>query len=162
MAMLLLVAGHETTANMLSLGVVTLLNDPQWIGDARTVEELLRYFSISDLVTLRVAVEDLEISGQLVRAGEGVAVLGLAANHDGSAFERPGEFDPSRPARHHVAFGYGIHQCVGQHLARLEMEVAYKVLFERIPGLRLVTPVEDLPFKHNGVLFGLHALPVRW
>jgi cytochrome P450 monooxygenase len=161
-AMLLLVAGHETTANMISLGVVTLLADPQWIGDPRSVEELLRYYSISDVVTLRVATEDLEISGQLIRRGDGIAPLGLAANHDSTVFEKPGEFCPARPARHHVAFGYGIHQCIGQHLARLEMEVALDILFDRIPTLRLAVPLEELEFKHDGVLFGLYTLPVRW
>jgi cytochrome P450 monooxygenase len=161
-AMLLLVAGHETTANMISLGVVTLLSDPQWIGDPRAVEELLRYYSISDVVALRVATEDLEISGQVIRRGDGIAPLGLAANHDGTVFEKPGEFCPARPARHHVAFGYGIHQCIGQHLARLEMEVALGTLFDRIPTLRLAVPLEELEFKHDGVLFGLYTLPVRW
>jgi cytochrome P450 monooxygenase len=161
-AMLLLVAGHETTANMLSLGVVTLLDNPQWIGHEGAVEELLRFYSISDVVSLRVATEDLELSGQLIRRGEGVAPLGLAANHDGTVFEDPGEFCPARSARHHVAFGYGIHQCIGQNLARLEMEVALKTLFERIPRLRLAVPADELEFKHDGVLFGLYELPVRW
>jgi cytochrome P450 monooxygenase len=161
-AMLLLVAGHETTANMLSLGVVQLLENPQWIGHEGVVEELLRFFSISDVVSLRVATEDLEISGQLIRRGEGVAPLGLAAGHDGTVFEDAGEFCPARSARHHVAFGYGIHQCIGQHLARLEMEVALTTLFERVPRLRLAVPVDELEFKHDGVLFGLYELPVRW
>ncbi|MBE1496589.1 cytochrome P450 monooxygenase [Amycolatopsis lexingtonensis] len=161
-AMLLLVAGHETTANMLSLGVVTLLENPQWIGHEGVVEELLRFFSISDVVSLRVATEDLEISGQLIRRGEGVAPLGLAAGHDGTVFEDAGEFCPARSARHHVAFGYGIHQCIGQHLARLEMDVALTTLFERVPRLRLAVPADELEFKHDGVLFGLYELPVRW
>lgn len=162
-ALLLLIAGHETTANNIALGVVTLLLNRQWIGDpSAAVEEVLRYLSVADRVALRVAVEDVEIGGQLIRAGEGIVPLGAAANHDASTFERPDEFDPSRSARHHVAFGYGVHQCLGQHLVRAEMELAYRSLFERIPTLQLAVPVEELSFKDEGILFGLHELPVRW
>jgi cytochrome P450 monooxygenase len=161
-AMLLLIAGHETTANNIGLGVVMQLAHPRWIGDPGVVEEVLRYLSVADRVALRVAVEDVEIGGQLVRAGEGIVPLGASANHDDSAFERADEFDPGRTDRHHVAFGYGVHQCLGQHLVRAEMEIAFAALFERIPGLRLAAEVEDLPFKYDGVLFGLHELPVRW
>lgn len=161
-ATLLLIAGHETTANNISLGVVSLLSDPRWIGDDRVVEELLRLHSVADLVALRVAVEDVEIGGHLVRAGEGVVPLVAAANHDPVAFGCPHAFDPERSARQHVAFGYGVHQCLGQNLVRAEMGIAYRTLFRRIPTLRLAQPVEELPFKYDGVLFGLHALPVRW
>jgi cytochrome P450 monooxygenase len=161
-AMLLLIAGHETTANNIGLGVVTLLSHPQWIGDERAVEELLRYYSVADLVCFRVAVEDVEIGGQLIRAGEGIIPLVAAANHDGTVFERPDAFDPGRSARSHVAFGYGVHQCLGQNLVRVEMDIAYRTLFERIPTLELAVPVEELPLKYDGVLYGLHALPVRW
>lgn len=161
-AMLLLIAGHETTANNIGLGVLTLLMNPQWIGDPRSVEELLRYLSVADLVAVRVAVADVEIGGQLIKAGEGIVTLLAAANHDTSAFERAGEFDPSRPARHHVAFGYGVHQCLGQHLVRAEIDIACRSLFERIPTLRSQHPVEELAFRTDGFLFGLEALPVRW
>ncbi|MEW1724238.1 cytochrome P450 [Streptomyces sp. NPDC093109] len=161
-SMLLLIAGHETTANNIGLGVVTLLSHPRWIGDERAVEELLRYYSVADLVAFRVAVEDVEIGGQLIRAGEGIVPLVAAANHDGTVFERPAEFDPGRSARSHVAFGYGVHQCLGQNLVRVEMDIAYRTLFERIPTLELAVPVEELPLKYDGVLYGLHALPVRW
>ncbi|MFD3916638.1 cytochrome P450 [Streptomyces sp. NPDC058603] len=161
-SMLLLIAGHETTANNIGLGVVTLLSNPRWIGDERAVEELLRYYSVADLVAFRVAVEDVEIGGQLIRAGEGIIPLVAAANHDGTVFDRPDEFDPGRSARSHVAFGYGVHQCLGQNLVRVEMDIAYRTLFERIPTLELAVPVEELPLKYDGVLYGLHALPVRW
>ena len=161
-AMLLLIAGHETTANNIALGVVTLLANPEWIGDERAVEELLRLHSVADLVALRVAVEDVEIGGQLVRAGEGVVPLVAAANHDPRLFDHPGTFDPERSAQQHVAFGYGVHQCLGQNLVRAEMDVAYRTLFERIPTLEIAVPLEELPFKYDGVLFGLHELPVRW
>ena len=160
--MLLLIAGHETTANNIALGVVTLLSNPQWIGDERAVDELLRYHSVADLVALRVAVEDVEVGGQLVKAGEGIIPLIAGANRDLNNFERPDEFDPSRSARHHVAFGYGVHQCLGQNLVRAEMELVYATLFRRVPTLAIDADVEGLPFKYDGTLFGLHSLPVRW
>jgi cytochrome P450 monooxygenase len=160
--LLLLIAGHETTANNIALGVLTLLMHQQWIGDDRVVEELLRLHSVADLVALRVATEDVEIAGQLIRAGEGIVPLVAAANHDEGVFECPHKFDPARSAQQHVAFGYGAHQCLGQNLVRVELEIAYRTLFERVPALKLAAPVDELPFKYDGVIFGLHELPVRW
>lgn len=161
-ALLLLIAGHETTANNIGLGVVMQLMHPRWIGEPGVVEEVLRYLSVADRVALRVAVQDVEIGGQLIRAGEGIVPLGAAANHDEKAFDRACEFDPNRSARHHVAFGYGVHQCLGQHLVRAELEIAFGALFTRIPTLRLDVDPEDLAIKYDGILFGLHDLPVRW
>ncbi|GAA4230296.1 cytochrome P450 [Streptosporangium album] len=127
------------------------------------MEELLRYHSIVDWIAFdRVATEDMEIGGQAVRAGEGLFVLGAPANRDHRVFERPDELDVRRGTRNHVAFGYGVHQCLGQNLARAELEIAYRTLFERIPGLRVVGDDDALPFKYGGVIFGLHALPVAW
>ncbi len=160
--LLLLIAGHETTANNIALGVVTLLLHPEWIGDERVVEELLRLHSVADLVPLRVATADVEIAGQLIRAGEGIMPLVAAANHDEDVFPCPHEFNPARRTPQHVAFGHGTHQCLGQNLVRVELEIAYRTLFERIPKLRLAAPVEQLPFKYDGVIFGLHELPVSW
>jgi cytochrome P450 monooxygenase len=160
--LLLLIAGHETTANNIALGVVTLLMHPQWIGDDRIVEELLRLHSVADLVALRVATEDVEIAGQLIRAGEGIVPLVAAANHDENVFGCPHQFDPARPSKQHVAFGYGAHQCLGQNLVRAELEIAYRTLFERVPTLHLTKSPEQLQFKHDGVIFGLHSLPVGW
>jgi cytochrome P450 monooxygenase len=160
--LLLLIAGHETTANNIALGAMTLLMHPEWIGDDRVVEELLRLHSVADLVAHRVAVQDVEIAGELIRAGEGIITLVAAANHDEDVFECPHKFDPGRPAQPHVAFGYGAHQCLGQNLVRIELEIAYRTLFERIPTLRLAASFEQLPFKYDGVIFGLHKLPVSW
>ncbi|WP_369180721.1 cytochrome P450 [Streptomyces mutabilis] len=160
--LLLLIAGHETTANNIGLGVVTLLAHPQWAGDERAVEELLRLHSVADMVALRVAVDDVEIAGQTIRKGEGIVPLLAAANHDTEVFGCPHAFDPERSERRHVAFGYGVHQCLGQNLVRVEMDVAYRKLFERIPTLELAVPLEELAFKYDGILFGLHELPVRW
>src|SRR5205807_962733 len=114
--------------NMISLGTVALLENPDQLAAVRddpallpqAVEELLRYFSIVDQAGSRTALEDIEIGGVLIRAGDGVITLGASANWDERAFERPGDLDVRRGARHHVAFGYGAHQCLGQNLARLE------------------------------------------
>jgi cytochrome P450 len=171
MVFLLLVAGHETTANMLSLGVFTLLEHPGVLAELRAhaelwpdaVDELLRYHSIVDWVAFdRVAREDVELGGQRVRAGEGVFVLGAAANHDERAFADPGALDIHRDARDHLAFGYGIHRCLGQNLARAELEIGYRTLFERVPTLRLAVPAEQLAFKYDRRTFGLYQLPVTW
>ncbi|MEV4115564.1 cytochrome P450, partial [Nonomuraea sp. NPDC049695] len=124
MAFLLLTAGHETTANMISLGVLGLLNHPDQLAlitadPGRTpmaVEELLRYFTITDAVASRVATEDVQIGGVSIKAGEGVVVSSLSANWDPSVFTDPDVLDVERGARHHLAFGFGPHQCLGQNL----------------------------------------------
>jgi pentalenic acid synthase len=170
MCLMLLNAGHETTSNMISLGTVALLEHPDQLAALRsdpellpdTVEELLRYLSIADLVTTRIAAEDTELSGTLIRAGEGVVALLAAADWDPGVFPEPERLDVHRGNRHHVAFGYGVHQCLGQNLARLELEIVFSTLFERIPTLRVAVPVDELPYKHGGLLFGLHELPVTW
>jgi len=161
-ALLLLIAGQETTANNLALGAVTLLLNREWAGDERVVEEVLRYYSVANMVALRVATEDVEIGGQRIRAGEGIVPLLAAANFDEAKFACPHEFDPARSSRHHVAFGYGVHQCLGQNLVRAELDIAYRGLFERLPDLRLAVPVEELPFRYDGLIFGLNGLPVCW
>jgi cytochrome P450 len=170
MAFLLLVAGHETTANMISLGTVALLENPDQLALVRAdptktlpaVEELLRYFTIVDVITSRLATEDVELSGVTIRAGEGVIGVGFSANRDPDAFENPDSLDVERGARHHVAFGFGPHQCLGQNLARMELQIVIDTLFRRIPDLALAEPVEKLPFKDEAAIFGLYSLPVTW
>lgn len=170
LALLLLIAGHETTANMISLSALALIEDPaarQAIRDdpARTpgaVEELLRYFTITDLTLFRVATADIEVGGQLIRAGEPVIALVLAGNHDPAAFENPGQLDIGRDARPHLAFGFGPHQCLGQNLARMELQVVLDTLLRRVPGLKLAAPVEDLQFKDDAFVYGAYELPVTW
>jgi cytochrome P450 len=167
---LLLLAGHETTGNMISLGVMTLLERPQALAALRAdpavtpevVEELLRYFTIAEFVTSRVAREDVEIGGVLIRAGEGVITLGNAANRDPAAFVDGDAFDIGRGARHHIAFGFGPHQCLGQNLARIELQIVFDTLFARIPGLKLATTTDELSFKDDSTVYGLHSLPVTW
>ncbi|MFD9698755.1 cytochrome P450 [Lentzea sp. NPDC059081] len=170
MGFLLLVAGHETTANMISLSTMALLRDPDQLAAIRAdpgrtpgaVEELLRYFTILDTATARLCVEDAEIGGQLIRAGDGVLALTHSANRDPRAFENPDDLDIGRGARHHLAFGFGPHQCLGQNLARTELRIVLDTLFRRIPTLRLAADVDDLPFKSDAFIYGLYELPVTW
>lgn len=166
----LLVAGHETTANMLALGTFALLRHPGQLAKLRaegeltgnTVEELLRYLSIVHIGPVRVAKEDVEIDGVLIKAGETVTLSLPAANRDPARFTNAEELDLARPATGHVAFGHGVHQCLGQQLARIEMRVAYPALLRRFPGLRLALPAEEVPARANAAIYGLDALPVTW
>jgi hypothetical protein len=171
MGQLLLVAGHETTANMISLGTTALLEHPDQLalvrdGDAalvaNAVEEMLRYLTIVHSGRRRVALEDMEIGGREIHKGDGLIAASDIANRDETAFPDPDKLDVTRKARHHVAFGYGVHQCLGQPLARVELQVVYSTLYRRIPTLKLAAPVEELKFKHDMVVYGVHELPVTW
>ncbi|MET7645953.1 cytochrome P450 [Streptomyces sp. NPDC005426] len=173
LAQILLVAGHETTANMISLGTLALLQHPDQLARLRdggegagdgvpaAVEELLRFLSIADGLS-RVAVEDIEVGGVTFRAGDGVLLSTAVINRDEAVYPAPDELDLGRGARNHVAFGFGIHQCLGQNLARAELEIALPALFGRLPGLRLAAPAEEIPFKPGDTVQGLIELPVTW
>ncbi|HEX5119279.1 MAG TPA: cytochrome P450 [Pseudonocardiaceae bacterium] len=169
LATLLLIAGHETTSNVISLGTLALLQHPDQLARLMadpslvtgTVEELLRYLSIVE-AGFRVALADIEVGDTVIRAGEALVTIAGSANRDDAAFEHADEFDITRGARHHVSFGYGIHQCLGQNLARTELEVAFRTLFRRMPGLRLAVPVDEVPFKDDSTIYGVNALPVTW
>lgn len=169
-AFLLLVSGYETTASMIPLGVLALLRNPEQLAQIRAdpakipraVEELLRYFTPVEHITCRVATADVHIAGVLIRAGQGVIICGPAANRDGSVFGEPDRLDISRDARHHLAFGHGPHQCIGQNLARAELQITYETLFRRVPGLRLAADLPQLRFKLNSNFYGLRELPVTW
>ncbi|MEU1229729.1 cytochrome P450 [Streptomyces sp. NPDC005828] len=169
LATILLVAGHETTANMISLGTYTLLRHPERLAELRAdptlvpaaVEELLRFLSIADGL-LRVAREDVDVEGTVIRAGEGVVFSTSVINRDAAAYSDPDSLDWARSARHHVAFGFGIHQCLGQNLARAELEIALGTLLRRLPGLRLAVPAEEIPFKPGDTIQGMLELPVTW
>lgn len=170
LAVLLLVAGHETTANMISLGVLGLLTHPDQLAalladPGRTpaaVEEMLRYFTIVEFATSRVAVADVELDGVLIRAGEGVVGDALAANRDEAAFADPEAFELGEGRRHHLAFGFGPHQCLGQNLARKELQIVFDTLFRRVPTLRLAADPADLPYKTDTNIYGVYQLPVTW
>jgi cytochrome P450 len=167
---LLLVAGHETTANMLGLGTYALLGHPDQLSDLRqdndlvdsAVEELLRYLTIVQFGTVRVAREDLDFAGRRIAAGETVVASLAAADRDPVQFPEPDDLALTRPAAQHVAFGHGIHQCLGQQLARVEMKVAYSALFRRFPGLRLAVRPDEVPMRDDMFIYGVHSLPVAW
>ncbi|EKX65490.1 cytochrome P450 [Streptomyces ipomoeae] len=144
-AMLLLVAGHETTANMFPLAV----------------EELLRHLTVAHTGLRRIATEDVEVAGVRIRAGEGVVVAIHAANRDPAAFPDPDELDVRRNAAGHLAFGHGLHQCIGQSLARAELQTGLPTLFDRLPNLRLTARPEDSMLVMNSIN-GVRALPVEW
>lgn len=165
----LLVAGHETTANALSLGVFSLLCRPEWaagLGEPDSVdgvvEELLRHQTIVHIGPTRAALEDVEIAGEVIRAGEVVTLSLPAANRDPAQFADPDAFDSTRQGNAHLAFGYGVHQCLGQHLARVELRVAFPALFNRFRGLRLAVPPEQVRTRADMGIYGLHGLPVKW
>ncbi|MGW1794213.1 cytochrome P450 [Streptomyces tubercidicus] len=170
MGLLLLVAGHETTANMTALSTLTLLRNPDQLARLRAepslikgaVEELLRYLTIVHNGLPRVADEDVTIGGRTIRAGEGVLCTLNTANRDEEIFPGGAALDVGRDARRHVAFGFGVHQCLGQPLARVELQIALETLLRRLPGLRLDIPFEEVPFRHDMGIYGVHALPVAW
>lgn len=167
---LLLTAGHETVASMLGLSVFTLLTRPQLLELTRsgesswadTVDELLRYLTIFQFGVPRSPLEEVELAGKTLRPGETVTVSLPAANRDATQFERPGELRPGMRGRSHLAFGFGPHQCVGQHLARLELRVGLEALFCRAPQLSLAAAPADLHFHDDVGFYGVHHLPVRW
>ena len=172
MALLLLIAGHETTANMIALGTLALLENPGQLALLResddpklvasAVEELLRYLHITHLGRRRAVTEDLEIAGQVIKAGEGVIMVNEIANRDPEVFPDPDTLDITRDARRHVAFGFGVHQCLGQPLARMELQVVYGTLYRRIPTLKAACALEDVKFKNDAFIYGVHELPVAW
>ncbi|GFG64981.1 cytochrome P450 [Mycobacterium kubicae] len=167
-----LIAGHETTANMISLSVAALLAHPDQLALLRdaedpkviatAVEELMRYLSIIQTGQRRIAIEDIEVGGETIRAGEGIILDVAPANWDTRQFPEPDRLDLRRDDGPHVGFGYGRHQCVGQQLARMELQIVLPTLFRRIPTLQLAVPVEQLPFKHDSLAYGVYELPVTW
>ncbi|MEV6926525.1 cytochrome P450 [Dactylosporangium sp. NPDC051485] len=169
LAMLLLVAGFETTNSMISLGVIGLLQhpeqaelirkDPAAVGPA--VDELLRYFTVVDALP-RVLLGDVQVGDVTMRAGDGLLISFAGADWDDRFFAEPEQLDITRTSRHHVAFGYGIHQCIGQNLARAELEIVLRTLFTRVPTLRLAEPMEALPFRDDTNIFGVDRVPVTW
>jgi cytochrome P450 len=172
MGILLLVAGHETTANMIALGTLALLEHPDQLATLRddpdvehvrrSVEELLRYLTIVHMGRRRIALADIEIDGQVIREGDGVVLANDLANRDPEMFADPDRLDLDRDARRHLAFGFGVHQCLGQPLARMELQVVYGTLYRRMPDMRLAIPLADVKLKHDGLVYGVYELPVTW
>jgi len=169
----LLLAGHETTANMIGIGVLALLENPEQLAILRdtddpkvvanAVEELLRYLSIIQNGQRRVATEDIEIAGATIKAGEGIIIDLSPANWDPTKFPDPDHLEVQRPnADQNLAFGYGRHQCVGQQLARAELQIVFSTLVRRIPTLALAKPIDEIPFKNDKLAYGVYELPATW
>lgn len=169
----ILIAGHETTANMIALSTAALLAHPDQAALLKgpldsaalsnAVDELFRYLSITHTGRRRVATEDIEVGAQLIKAGEGVIVLNSVADRDESVFPNPGRLDLRRAnARLHLAFGDGMHKCLGAMLSKMEMELVHAALWRRIPTLALAVPFEKLEFYADGSVYGLRSLPVTW
>jgi cytochrome P450 len=169
MAFLLLLAGHETTANMLALGTFALLEHPEQLAELRAdasllpdaVEELMRYLSVADIF-YRYATEDVEVGGETIPAGSTVVVSLLAANRDPLRFPEPDVLDIRRNARGLLSFGHGVHQCLGQQLARIEMRAGFEGLLRRLPALRLAVPAGEVKLRTDMNIYGVHELPVTW
>lgn len=167
---LLLIGGFDTTANMLALGTVALLENPDQLNLLKedpelwpqAVEELLRYLSV---VGREVVFRQAKQAGCLgdfdIAENDGVIAPLMAANRDPEMFPDPDRLDVTRNARDHLAFGFGVHQCLGQSLARLELQVGFRRLFEAFPDLALDTPMQDLRYK-NATVYGVQELPVTW
>jgi cytochrome P450 len=167
---LLLVAGHETTANMLALGTFALLEHPEQLAALRAdpttvagaVEELLRYLSIVHVGLVRTALADIEVGDEVITAGSLVQISIPAANRDARHYADADALEIARPRGPHVAFGHGIHQCLGQQLARVEMTVGFTELLSRLPDLRLAVAPEEVPMRSDMAIYGVHSLQVTW
>ncbi|MFG3498875.1 cytochrome P450 [Streptomyces sp. NPDC047928] len=169
-SLILLAAGFDTTANMLSLGTFALLRNPAQLAALRAdpalvgpaVEELLRYLSVAKTF-MRTALVDVELGSQTIEAGTTVVLSYHTANHDPERFADPHVLDIRRKSGGHLAFGHGIHQCLGQQLARVEMQVAFRALVDRFPALRLAVPAEEVRLRpETADIYGVKSLPVTW
>jgi cytochrome P450 len=165
----LLTGGHDTTASMLALGTVLILGNPDYraaaLDPARVgglVDELLRYISVVQVAFPRWARRDTEIAGQRVGAGDMVICSLSGANRDAELGADMERVDPDRDIKPHLAFGFGIHHCVGAQLARREMAIAYPALLRRFPTLRLAVPAEELAYRPFSIVYGVGSLPVAW
>ncbi|MEB8337542.1 cytochrome P450 [Streptomyces endophyticus] len=166
----ILVAGHETVSSMIGMSTLALLRDPEQLAVVRddekaapdAVEELLRLLSVAPPL-VRQADTDLDLGGQPVKAGERVVLSTLAANHGKDLVpDGPDRLDVRRDPVAHLAFGYGAHQCIGQQLARLELQIALPALLRRLPGLRLDVDFEAVEYREDALVFGVNRLPVTW
>ncbi|WP_063009592.1 cytochrome P450 [Nocardia nova] len=171
MGVLLLFAGHDTTAGMLGLSTYTLLthpdqrryliehaDEPMKVGSM--VEELMRYLTIVQFGLGRVALEDVELGDVVIGQGDLVVVAMNAANRDPRVFTDPDVPDFERKMTRHLAFGYGVHQCLGQNVARAELKTVLPKLFQRFPDLRLAVPADEVPMDVTGTNYGVKELLV--
>ncbi|MBJ7339959.1 cytochrome P450 [Mycolicibacterium sp.] len=167
---LLLLAGHETTSNMLGLGTLALLRHPEQLAAVRddpdavgpAVEELLRWLSIVQTSIPRITTADVEVAGVAIPAGRLVFASLPAANRDPEFIAAPEVLDIGRGTPGHLAFGHGVHHCLGAPLARMEMRIAWPALLRRFPKLALAEEFEDVRFRSFHFIYGLRSLAVRW
>jgi len=167
---LLLLAGHETTSNMLSLGTIALLQHPDQLAAVRddpdavgpAIEELLRYLSVVQNAIPRITTSEVEVGGVVIPAGHLVILSLPAGNHDPHFIHAPDAFDISRGAPGHLAFGHGVHHCLGAPLARMEMRIAFPALLRRFPHLALDEELTEVPFRELNLIYGAESLKVRW
>jgi cytochrome P450 len=167
---LLLLAGHETTSNMLGLGTLALLRHPEQLAAVRddpdavgpAVEELLRWLSIVQTAIPRITTTDVEVAGVPIPAGQLVFASLPAANRDPDLTSTPEVLDIRRGAPGHLGFGHGVHHCLGAPLARMEMRIAWPALFRRFPRLALAEDFEHVEFRSFHFIYGLRSLAVRW
>ncbi|MEV4798571.1 cytochrome P450 [Nonomuraea sp. NPDC049421] len=170
MALILLSAGFDTTANMIALGTFALLQNPDQLAALRAdpsltdqaVEELLRYLTVAKQF-FRVALEDVELGGHTITAGSTVVLSLSTANRDPDRFTDPHRLDVHRQEGGHLAFSHGVHQCLGQQLARVELRVALPALLGRFPALRLAVPADEVALRPEAAdIYGVKSLPVTW
>lgn len=169
-SLLLLIAGHETTANMIGLGLFALLEHPDQLGTLRSrpeliagaVEELLRHLSIVSVGVTRITTEPVQLGGVWIPAEETVMLSLPATNRDPEYWSEGASLDVTRERSPHLAFGHGVHQCLGQQLARVEMTVAFTHLLRRLPNVRLAVPAAEVPLRTDMAIYGVHALPITW
>lgn len=169
---LLVLGGHETTAKNVSLGLIAMMQQPDQLALLRdsddpavlknAVEDILRFVTTSFSGRRRVATEDFELGGQQIKAGEGLIACADVANRDGLKFDNPNQLDFTRAAHGHAAFGFGPHQCIGQALARTELQEAFRALLDELPAVRLGVPFQELNFLEDQIIYGVETLPLVW
>lgn len=171
LARLLLVAGHDTTANTTAMAVLAMLHNPDQRAKiidkpdlvAPAVEEMLRYVGLTASGLRRTTSADIEVGGQQIAAGDGLICMNVSADLDPEVFACPADVNVEREnVRDQMAFGFGPHQCLGQNLARAELQIVLTTLFTRVPTLRLAVPFEDVPFNEATHNYGVDSLPVAW
>jgi cytochrome P450 len=170
MSVLLLIAGHETTVNLIGNGMRALFAHPGQLADLRAdfglldgaIEEMLRYDGPVESSTTRLALDDVQLGDVTIPKGSTVLIVMADADRDAERFEQPDRFDIRRDARGHIAFGHGLHYCLGAPLARLEGRIAIRGLLERCPSLALDADVTELPWTPGLLIRGARKLPVRW
>ncbi|WP_235463292.1 MULTISPECIES: cytochrome P450 [unclassified Frankia] len=166
----LLVAGHDTSTNMIAMGTFALLEHPEQYAALAAdpglapgaVEELLRYLTIVHAGSIRAVSADLEFDGHQLTAGDAVSLSLAAANRDPALCDAPDRLDITREPVPHLAFGHGIHQCVGQQLSRLELRIAFESLARRLPNLHVAVPTSEIRTRSEMIIYGVRELPVTW